>query len=352
MISNQTLTLDWINEVSVERGIKDKILLEKAIRALKLLECLVASGCPHVFKGGTALMLHMNAAKRLSIDIDIICLPSFQKKQLEKCFESIKNYGFNCYKFHNRNTGNDISKCHVKFFYTPVYKTSQDEEYILLDVLFEKNFYQRLEKKEIASPLVEQEGDALVVCVPSLEDMLGDKLTAFAPNTTGIPYTKNDNSMSMEIIKQLYDVSSIFDRVTDLSITYETFQEFAVNELKYRGKDEDMDYKDVLKDVIETARCICTRGKEGQGKWEELQKGITRVKGFIFSENYYLDKAIVNASKAAYVAKSLLVKNLALQKFQDAKEIEEWMIPGVLNKLKKSNPEAFFYWYKFYELST
>lgn len=350
MISNQTLTLDWINRVSGESGIKDKILLEKTIRALKLLECLVASGCPHIFKGGTALMLHMDATKRLSIDIDIICPPDFQETQLEKCFEDIKEYGFNHYEFHNRNTGNDIHKCHVKFFYTPVHKTNQDEEYILLDVLFENNFYQRLEKKKITSPLVQQEGDALVVLMPCLEDMLGDKLTAFAPNTTGIPYTKNDNSMSMEIIKQLYDVSSIFDSVTDLSITNKTFQAFAVNELKYRGKDENIDCKDVLMDVIETARCISTRGKEGQGKWEELQKGITRVKGFIFSESYYLDKAIVNAAKAAYVAKSLLTENLTLQKFQDAEEIKEWIIPGSLNKLKKSNPEAFFYWYKFHEL--
>ena len=79
MISNQTLTLDWIKRVSGESGIKDKILLEKTIRALKLLECLVASGCPHIFKGGTALMLHMDATKRLSIDIDIICPPDFQE---------------------------------------------------------------------------------------------------------------------------------------------------------------------------------------------------------------------------------------------------------------------------------
>ena len=38
--------------------------------------------------------------------------------------------------------------------------------------------------------------------IPSFEDLLGDKLTAFAPNTTGIPYFKKDDSMSMEIIKQ------------------------------------------------------------------------------------------------------------------------------------------------------
>ncbi|MBK7097825.1 MAG: hypothetical protein IPH58_05105 [Sphingobacteriales bacterium] len=45
---------------------------------------------------------------------------------------------------------------------------------------------------------------------------MGDKLTAFAPNTTGIPYFKKDDSMSMEIIKQLYDIGNLFDAVTDI----------------------------------------------------------------------------------------------------------------------------------------
>jgi len=35
--------------------------------------------------------------------------------------------------------------------------------------------------------LVEVEKEA-TQSTPSLEDLLGDKLTAFAPNTTGIPY--------------------------------------------------------------------------------------------------------------------------------------------------------------------
>jgi len=39
-----------------------------------------------------------------------------------------------------------------------------------------------------------------------MEDLLGDKLTAFAPNSTGIPYYKGEDSMSMGIIKQLYDI--------------------------------------------------------------------------------------------------------------------------------------------------
>jgi hypothetical protein len=44
--------------------------------------------------------------------------------------------------------------------------------------------------------------------------ILGDKLTAFAPNTTGIPYKKGKH---IEIIKQLHDVSKLIDNITDIS---------------------------------------------------------------------------------------------------------------------------------------
>lgn len=67
MISKETLTTEWIEKVSKANRNADKILIEKVIRALLLLEGLSISGIPFIFKGGTALMLLMNSAKRLSI---------------------------------------------------------------------------------------------------------------------------------------------------------------------------------------------------------------------------------------------------------------------------------------------
>ena len=78
MISQKEISIDWINKVSKENRNADKILVEKVIRALLLLEGLVKEKLPFVFKGGTALMLHLNSTKRLSIDIDII-LPAAPK---------------------------------------------------------------------------------------------------------------------------------------------------------------------------------------------------------------------------------------------------------------------------------
>jgi hypothetical protein len=71
---------------------------------------------------------------------------------------------------------------------------------------------------------------------------------------------------------------------------------------------------------------------------------------FIHSENYALDSAIVNASKAAYLSK-LIEKGISKvhhftpaseQRLADAVITEP--LPTKFNKFKKSNTEAFFYW--------
>ncbi len=71
MIDPRSRSLEWIQQAKQNiPGILDTPLVEKAIRALSLLESLVRSGCPFIFKGGTALMLHFGSSRRLSIDVD------------------------------------------------------------------------------------------------------------------------------------------------------------------------------------------------------------------------------------------------------------------------------------------
>lgn len=87
MISKNEISIEWLNQVSKQHRNADKILVEKVIRALLLLEGLAKQNLSFVFKGGTALMLHFNSTKRLSIDIDII-LPS-EPTNLESILDTI-----------------------------------------------------------------------------------------------------------------------------------------------------------------------------------------------------------------------------------------------------------------------
>lgn len=352
MINKNEISLEWLNQVSKQHRNADKILVEKVIRALLLLEGLAKQNLSFVFKGGTALMLHFNSTKRLSIDIDII-LPS-EPENLESILEAIvEGEGFLRKEIQHRSTDSKIKKEHYKFFYMPLHKTNKDEEYVLLDILFEEVNYEKLVSLPIKSDFVPIIDQPLNVNIPSLEDILGDKLTAFAPNTTGIPYFKKDDNMSMEIIKQLYDIGNLFDVATDIKTIKTTFYRFAKTEITYRNSEE-INENDVLQDIYETSLCIATRGADGKGNFEELLNGILRIKGFIFSESYHIEKAITQASKAAYLSALIQHDTKTIDKFGNPLLMKDWQIGkplnNKLNKLKKSNPEAFFYWYKIYEL--
>ncbi len=355
MINQKELSGEWLDHVSKRHRNADKILVEKVVRALLLLEGLAKQNLSFVFKGGTALMLHFNSAKRLSIDIDIL-LPQ-EPADLGGLLDSVvKEQGFLKWELQYRSRQSKIKKEHYKFFYTPLHKTKKDEEYVLLDILFEEVNYSKIVSLPIQSDFIPIAGKPSNVNVPSLEDILGDKLTAYAPNTTGIPYFKKEDSMGMEIIKQLYDIGNLFDAVTDIETIKATFYRFAKAEIAYRNSNPEVSAEnDVLEDIYQTSLCLVTRGTDGKGNFEELQNGIQRIGGFIFSESYHIEKAITHASKAAYL--SVLIKHDAptVGKYKGPTQIKDWLIAeplnNKLNKLKKSNPEAFFYWYGIYELA-
>ncbi len=353
MIDKGTLTQQWIDKVSKSNRNADKILVEKVISALLMLEGLSNVGLPFIFKGGTALMLLMNSAKRLSIDIDIIIAKA--PKDLENMMqETGQAQGFNKVELQHRTTASDIEKAHYKFFYTPIHQTHPGDDYVLLDILFEANNYSNVSLHEIKSQFISNTGTAAKITMPSVEDLLGDKLTAFAPNTTGVPYIRNENSMSMEIIKQLYDVGNLFDAVSDLEIIKTTFSKFVKTEIAYRNLGK-VSPAVVLEDIYQTALCISLRGADGKGDFDELQKGIQRVTGFIFSEPYHLDKAITHAAKAAYLSRLIATNQTTIEKYKDPKLVAEATIAAPhntkLQRLKKSNTEGFFYWWKATQLA-
>ncbi|MFK7906880.1 MAG: nucleotidyl transferase AbiEii/AbiGii toxin family protein [Chitinophagales bacterium] len=351
MIDKDSLNIDWIKEVSSKNRKADPQLVEKVIRALLLLEGLVESQLDFVFKGGTALMLKLDSTKRLSIDIDII-VPNIDDSLEVKLEGFLEAKGFTKVELHERNAYSEIEKAHYKFFYTPIHQSGRTEDNILLDILFEKVQYEKIEMIDIHSSFLVQKGLPKKVAVPSFEDLLGDKLTAFAPETTGIPYEKGGQSKAMEIIKQLYDIGNIFDTIENLERVASTFERFALTELAYRYKG--MDIQVVLDDIFQTALTVSTRGKEGTANFKALQEGVSQVKAFIFSESYHIEKAIVHVAKAAYLAKLIQYKSTSFFRFDKPVEVKDWVIKQPfftrLNKLKKSNPEAFFYWFQVYRL--
>lgn len=62
-----------------------------------------------------------------------------------------------------------------------------------------------------------------MVSVPTIDAITGDMLTAFAPNTIGILYEKGGRTATMEICKQLYDLSKLFEKISSFKVVAKSF---------------------------------------------------------------------------------------------------------------------------------
>lgn len=354
MIDKNKITSGWIKEISEKNNKADILLIEKVIHALLLVEGLVKQNFDFILKGGTSLMLILGSTKRFSIDIDII-MQNHSDNLLDMLNKLVTDVGFNRVEQQNRGKASNIDKEHYKFFYNSHLTTNEREDYVLLDIIYEDYSYSFVNEYPIESKFAPSSGSPIKVKIPSPEDLLGDKLTAFAPNTIGIPYFKGDKDMSMEIVKQLFDIGNLFDLSKDLKTIKSTFEKISEKEILYR-KQNLLSIEDILDDIFQTALCLSTKGKDGKGDFLSLQSGINRIRSFIFSEKYYIDKAIISSSKTAYLSVLLQSDDYEIEKYPGALRMDKMIIDkplnSKLNKYEKNNPEAFFYWYKIYELMT
>jgi hypothetical protein len=183
MIDPRSYALEHIEGLRANTKV-DRQILERSINALGLLEALVRVGTPITFKGGSSLMLLLDHPMRLSTDIDVIVPPG---TDIDGCLERASAiFPFESMEEQVRHGRNGIEKRHFKYFYaSPVTKR---RFHIFLDVVFEENHYARVESRPIANDLLIIYGDPVTVEMPTADCILGDKLTAFAPHTTGIPF--------------------------------------------------------------------------------------------------------------------------------------------------------------------
>ena len=78
------------------------------------------------------------------------------------------------------------------------------------------------------------------------------------------------------------------------------------------------------------------------------------MKPFIFSEQFHLEKAITHAAKAAYIASVIKFGVKQFNRFNKELDMKDWVITEPmntkLNKIRKTNPEAFYYLYQMSEI--
>lgn len=335
------LTQDNFTRENFERLQKisgnDPSLLEKTVYAFGLLEAISKVGMPFIFKGGTCLMLLLEKPRRLSTDIDIIVEPGTDVETFIRKAGQI--FPFKSQEEDVRKGRNNIEKRHYEFTY--VSPINDKPLVILLDILFEENHYQTLLEKPIKNDLLLTDGEDLKVRIPDINSILEDKLTAFAPHTTGILFGIDKE---LEIIKQLYDCYTLSREMTNYAEMREMYRAVAVTELGYRGMDYSV--KEVLWDTISSCCCIISKGGIDKEEYTYFADGIRRIGGHIYIERF-------NGELAVYIACEMLY--LAVCLYADAEYVaidssEEYMNDKLnfrgargINYLRKVNLDCYAY---------
>ena len=348
-VKDKRLLEETIKELKKENKSVDLQLLEKTLGALYLVENLVNNGLNFVFKGGTSLVILLNDLKRLSTDIDIITEES--RERVKQCVQDIVNNQdfFTRYEedIRTNSASQRMDLQHYKLFFKSA--TDESEKYILLDVAFEENKYAETLTKKI------QNSKLKVICksmvkLPSIESILGDKLTVLATNTTGISY---DSGKELELMKQLYDVDKLFNESENVKSIKESFINIANREIKYR-KLTKTTYEDVLNDIENFCKDIILQNQEHKNT---ISSGMSSLKYYILEKKFIIDaEALTAASKVLYLVSLIRYDKDAIEKYKEnieSPEASESSIPVEYQKrlkaIKRINKEAYYYILKSFE---
>ena len=337
MITEDSFSKDHIMSI-YSSSHRDPGLIERSIFAFGLLEALCKVGMDFIFKGGSSILLLLEHPMRLSTDIDILVEPG---TDIDSYIEMVSGiFPFLSYREVIRKGKNNIIKRHFKFTYeSPV---SNEPLFILLDVVFDESHYPVTIKKEIQNDILLTNGENLTVRVPSIDCLLGDKLTALAPHTTGIPLRQGKD---MEVMKQFYDISTLISRFEDFSTVRKTYFSVSQAEISYRGI-PDITPVDALDDTIKTCVCILSRGKLFREDYTNYLQGTRDVVQHVFGERFSFESAWMMAPRIMYLCSCLKTGNvfepITNPEVYNNMRFEDETL-SVLKGIRKSNPVGYAY---------
>jgi Nucleotidyl transferase AbiEii toxin, Type IV TA system len=346
-LSRNCFNKAWI-EAESRRHRVGNTFFEKSLYAFELLGRLAEGGLDFVFKGGTSLLLRLPEPRRLSIDVDIVCRESADR--LEHILKNCVGAPFKGMEEDERHHHRLPRRRHWNFHFDSINPEGSREPYIILDVLDEDCLYSDVDNIEIRTKFFTTD-HSVRVRVPTVDNLLADKLTAFAPETIGQVYSADHPE---KMIKHLFDIGELFNMAESLHALQDVYARIAEAEIGYRaGK---YSKTDCLENTIQTARLVTALAVNrdlSTDKSSILRSGIADLRGHLIGVNFSIVDAAVAASKAALLAASikqgLTATPLATLRYDKSK------LPAIraanslkdpeFAKLSQVSPEAFYYWH-------
>ncbi|NQT93815.1 MAG: nucleotidyl transferase AbiEii/AbiGii toxin family protein [Lentisphaerae bacterium] len=349
MIAAKCFSKAWLDECRDVVGRVDPGLLEKSIYAFDLLGRLSDAGLPFVFKGGTALLLLLDDFRRLSIDVDIVC-PT-DPAEVGKVVQKVAQEGpyLSC-EPDERDPARLPKRHHYAFEFASVVDTRVPAT-LRLDVLEDDAHYPEIQRVPLQSRFIVPEAQ-VEIPTPTVEGLLADKLTAFAPRTVGIPYASF--KAGIRIAKQVSDVGELFLHARDGLQVAAAYDRLFAAENGYRGDAFSRDQ--ALEDTIAAAQLlggVNLRGYAESPESRTLALGVPQVDSHMIGRRYTLDDARIAAARAAHLASVIrhdtMPPDIAALRFDPAalgRLRDAQLAPPLdrLNRLRGFNVEAFHHW--------
>lgn len=182
-----------------------------------------------------------------------------------------------------------------------------------------------------------------------------DKLTAYAPNTVGIRFMVEHEDgrvteKQMEVMKQLFDLGILFDRISNFKHFKQSFEITAKKEIAYRAE-QNIKTEDILYDIIHTSLMIASLGKffDSNQAYKHITTGLIQLKSFIYHGAFRRDEAILASAKASYLAAMILTGYEGeIKRWREGENILKYMIEPIayqfLNKGRNIPGGSLFYW--------
>jgi hypothetical protein len=358
----ENYTAKWLEKQAKALGGCHPGILERCVQAMKLLGLLAATGLPFVFKGGTSLLLHLKNIRRLSIDVDIVC-----GEKAEVVNEVLSQIGrpphFLRWETDERDHRDLPNRRHFKFYFHSVFGQNLELP-ILLDVVEEGRSHHQLTRLPVQTVFLIPEREILVH-LPTIESLLGDKLTAFAPKTIGVPLRNSDGQPGelMQVAKQLFDVGSLFDVVQNFDEVAQTYAKTHALENEYRGGLHTLDA--ALKDTFDASLALTAMNTRVVDKFPDaplLYRGFQNMRGHYVGQSLQLEDVRRLAGRAGLLAASIRTNSpfdfktgrytaandqIAAVKLASFNRTPFDWLDGV----KSVNPEAYFYLHRAIHLS-
>src|SRR5260221_8895973 len=298
MIADRCFTREWQTRKREELGGCDPVLLEKTVHAFALLDALAARGLGFVLKGGTSLLLRLPRIRRLSIDADIFCHEPAEK--LDPLLAEIsRTHPFTGVTEDDRGEDRLPARRHFKFSYTPL-DPKNPAPFVLLDVVHERNVYPHVESVPLRTAFLESDGALLV---PTVGGLLGDKLTAFGPNTTGVPLNEQ---RVMQFMKHLFDIGELFNAASDLAAVRAAYDQVFAVENGFRGGKFTKAL--ALQDAFGTAYRITQAGFANapkDGRDELLDAGRRQIGSHLVGVKFRREEMKIAPAKTALLASAV-----------------------------------------------